>query len=318
MTNQEFPSSDADYAKLEKLVAKIQQDLAPTSIVEHNVKLMGKSGHRRQIDVLVRDRIGQYEILIVIDCKDYKSPVDIKGVEEFAGLYEDVGAQKGVLVCPSGFTKAAKARAQQLQIDLYSPIDTDPHKWQARVRIPATCRLRSAAMSFGVSTRGDDFRLKQDFFRSHMVFDLTETPVGFLASKAIDRWNSGDIQLGVGRHEKVDVFGAEVLIDNGMGLRCPVTLWADIEVSEKLYFGQYMLEKFSGFKDEIGDRIIANAFEVGLLSAAEVLERWKVLDRIEDAPVRPVIAFVGFMEWPTDLTLMADTKPAFVENAVLA
>ena len=80
MATAEFPKDEADYKKLEKLVAKIQQDLAPRSTVSHNVKLQGKSGAQRQIDVLVEDKIGQYQIKIVIDCKDYKTPVDIKDV----------------------------------------------------------------------------------------------------------------------------------------------------------------------------------------------------------------------------------------------
>lgn len=53
-----FPKDEADYKKLEKLVAKIQQDLAPRSRVSHNVRLKGKSGAQRQIDVLVEDRVG--------------------------------------------------------------------------------------------------------------------------------------------------------------------------------------------------------------------------------------------------------------------
>ncbi|MGT2440881.1 restriction endonuclease [Bradyrhizobium betae] len=159
-----FPKDDADYKKLEKLVAKIQQDLAPQSKVSHNVRLKGKSGAQRQIDVLVEDRIGQYDIRIVLDCKDYKTPVDIKDVEECAGLFEDVSAQRGVIVCPAGFTKNAKARAQQLQIDLYSPIDTDPHKWQARIKIPAICDFRQARMSFGWEMSAPaPFALREDF-----------------------------------------------------------------------------------------------------------------------------------------------------------
>lgn len=67
----QFPKDDADY-KLEKLVAKIQQDLAPHSKVTHNVRITGKSGAQRQIDVLVEDKVGQYDVRIVLDCKDYK------------------------------------------------------------------------------------------------------------------------------------------------------------------------------------------------------------------------------------------------------
>ena len=110
-----------------------------------------QSKRKRQIDVLIKQNIGQYEIQIIIDCKDYARPVDVKGVEEFYGLLTDVGAQKGVIVCPSGFSKAARMRAEGWQIDLYSPVDTDPHKWQANLRIPAICDFRAAGMSFGIN-----------------------------------------------------------------------------------------------------------------------------------------------------------------------
>jgi hypothetical protein len=63
---------------LEILVAKIQKLLAPNAEVLHDVKLRGRKSNRmRQIDVLVRDRVGQYEILIIIDCKDYQRPVSV-------------------------------------------------------------------------------------------------------------------------------------------------------------------------------------------------------------------------------------------------
>ena len=88
----------AEYRELEQLVARIQRQLAPKSKVIHNAKLLGRKTQRmRQIDVLVQDKVAQFDINIVIDCKDYKNPVDVKGVEEFYGLLDDVGAQKGVL-----------------------------------------------------------------------------------------------------------------------------------------------------------------------------------------------------------------------------
>jgi hypothetical protein len=72
----------AEYQDLEKLVAAIQKQLAPASDVQHNVRLDGRrSGVNRQIDVLVSQKVGQYDIRIIIDCKDHKQPVDVKGVE---------------------------------------------------------------------------------------------------------------------------------------------------------------------------------------------------------------------------------------------
>lgn len=90
----------------------------PDATVEHNVKLPGRHSKRDpQIDVLVRQQIGQHQMIIVLGCKDYAEPVDVKGVEEFHGL-SMTSAHKGALVSPKGFTKAAKERAAGMQIHL--------------------------------------------------------------------------------------------------------------------------------------------------------------------------------------------------------
>ena len=165
--------------QLELLVAKIQQTLAPNANVVHNAQMPGRKSKRsRHVDVSVRQQIGQYEILIVIDCKDYARPVDVKGVEEFHGLVDDVGAHRGVLVCPSGFTRSAKERALGFQINLYSPVDTDPHKWQVKATAPAICDFRSAAIGFGFSN--DDpmpFRIPNNFFSILTVYDSQRNPM---------------------------------------------------------------------------------------------------------------------------------------------
>ena len=188
-------------------VAEIQQQLAPTADVLHNVFLDGRSsGVKRQIDVLVRENIGQYEINIIIDCKDYSTPVDVKGVEEFDGLLRDVGAQKGVLVCPRGFTSTAKKRAEGLQIDLYSPIDTDAHKWQARVTIPALCDFRNARVDFGLRFSAPyPFRMPYDFYSDCMIFDKTSKEAGhvfrFQAGRGSDLMPATFCGVPVGRDE---------------------------------------------------------------------------------------------------------------------
>ena len=104
-----------NYRELEILVAKIQKQLAPDAEVLHNVKLDGRlSRTRRQIDVLVRQRIGQYEMAIVLECKDSARPIDVKGVEEFSGLVEDVGAQKRVCSCAREDLPQPQKRALQI------------------------------------------------------------------------------------------------------------------------------------------------------------------------------------------------------------
>ena len=72
------------WKEFEKPVARVQADLAGNGVVTHNDKIIGNiTGVERQIDVSIRGRIGQYDTLIVIECKDLGRPLDVKDVEEF-------------------------------------------------------------------------------------------------------------------------------------------------------------------------------------------------------------------------------------------
>jgi hypothetical protein len=292
-------SNMAKYRELEQLVARIQQQLAPRSKVIHNAKLLGRlTGRMRQIDVLLEHTVGQFKIEIVIDCKDYKKPLDVKGVEEFYGLLDDVGAQKGVLVCPKGFTKVAKIRAEKLQIDLYSPVDTDPHKWQVRVTIPALCDFRRAAISFGVMFSSPvPMRVLPDFFNNDVFSKRSRLKLGTITGCAVDRWNSGGFPTDVGTHENLPIFDEEITTDNGYGMQVPMHLYVGLNVTRELYFGQQPITKFSGFKDEIRGNVIANAFQFGLLDPEEVEASWKKIASEAEAPIRPVIFMIGLVGW---------------------
>jgi hypothetical protein len=300
----------SDYKELEKLVARIQQQLAPRSEVIHNTKLVGRRTQRmRQIDVLVKDKVAQFDINIVIDCKDYKYPVDVKGVEEFSGLLVDVGAQKGVLVCPKGFTDTAKVRAEGLQIDLYSPVDTDPHKWQVKVAIPALCDFRSAAISFGISFSAPlPLRIMPNFFNNPVFSKRTGDKLGTIAGCAVDRWNSGGFPTEVGVHENLPIFDEVVTSDNGYGLQAPMDLYVGLHVTRELYFGQQPITKISGFKDEIKGGVIANAFQVGMLDPEEVEKSWTKINDEAEAPIRPVVRMTGLVGWvePASERIMSD------------
>jgi hypothetical protein len=240
-------------------------------------------------------------VRIVLDCKDYKHPVDIKDVEECAGLFEDVSAMRGVIVCPAGFTKNAKARAQQLQIDLYSPVDTEPHKWQARLKVPAVCDFREARMSFGVATSAPlPFMLPNDFMTKSKVTDAESgEELGTILSIASAEWDAGRYPTDPGEHARIPILSRELKMENGYGMQIPVDLTVGLLVSKVLYFGQFPVTRLSGFHDRIGDGIITNAFEFGLLSIDEV-HKWRRLDDISEAPVKPVIIMSGLYGWSED------------------
>lgn len=290
----------SDSKDLEILVAQIQKQLSPTAEVLHNIKLPSRTtSATRQIDVLVRQKIGQYEMNIVIDSKDYKIPVDVKGVEEFHGLVTDVGANKGVLVCPAGFTKAAKERAEGLLIELYRPIDTGEHKWKVEVKAPAVCDFRAASISFGIRhTDPVAFSIPMNFFEVLKVESADGTQLGTALNAAIRRWNEGGFPIEEGEHENIDLFpGGMVKVDNGYGQLTWVQIYVGIRVSRQLFFGQVPISKISGFVDERTNLLHTNGFLVDVVSPEVVFEKWQKVTSDEQLPGKPVLKFKGLVAW---------------------
>lgn len=289
-----------DHRDLEILVAKIQEQLAPDAEVVHDAKLKGGQSKRsRQIDVLVRQKIGQYEMLIVLECKDYARPVDVKGVGQFYELMTDVGAHKGALVCPKGFTEAAKERASGWQIDLYSPVDTDAHKWQVRVTAPVVCDFRSAALSFCISSSAPKpFRLPCDFWSSVVALSEAGTALGTPSEAAIKKWNDGIYPDEPGEHRDLPIFETvQVLIDNGYGDLIPVNLTVSLFVERQLYYGQLPITRISGFSDELSGGVITNAFTTGIFDPDEVTRSWLPIGLEAELPVRPLFGLGGRVCW---------------------
>ena len=109
----------------ERLVAfKESQAANPTLTVHPNVKLLGHlSGVERQIDVLIDHRLcDDRSKRVIVDAKLRAKPLDVKDVEEFEGMMKDVRADRGILVCPNGFSGAASRRAQKaINIKLLHP-----------------------------------------------------------------------------------------------------------------------------------------------------------------------------------------------------
>ena len=288
-----------EWQQLELLVAAIQRQLAPDAKVTHNAKLPGLlSETTRQIDVLVEQSIGQYSMRIALDCKDYRTPVDVKGVEEFHGLVQDVGVHKGALVCPAGFTKSAKKRAKKLQIDLYSPADTDPHKWQVSLALPVVCDFRATRIGFGISVSAPvPFTLPQHFFELP-AFSANDQPLGTIYDIATRQWNEGAFPFDPGEHEDVELLPNTVTkVDNGHGLLVRVDLTVSLSVTRQRYVGHVPVEQLRGLKDEQTGLVITNAFRLKALDPVVVQNQWKKIADSEEPPFAPVFSVLGLHSW---------------------
>ncbi len=285
------PNSKVHWREFEKLVATLQQKFAPDAKVSTNVKLLGKRTNiERQIDILVEQTVGQYSIRIVIDCKDYTDPVDVKDVEAFMGMVEDVGANKGALVSASGFTSTAKKRARDAGIDLYRLLDTESVKWSFYVSIPSVMRdVFIESFNFKFTSTGG-FRLGNCDFRRMVLFRRDGTPIDRLHNLVLDRWEKNAIPGDKGEHGDIPLYEGETFVKTGTEL-FKTTVFVNASVGEKLYFGQLPLSEVKGFSDEVSGDFLTSGFTTGPMNPYKMEKDWEQIASMEQLAVKPIIVW---------------------------
>jgi len=101
-----------EWKKFEKEVFNILQRYYPDANIFYDVKRFGRfSLTYRQIDILITSIVAGNIVDIVVDTKYYKKKIDVKIVEEFIGMLDDLDCHKGILITNIGFTNAAMNRA---------------------------------------------------------------------------------------------------------------------------------------------------------------------------------------------------------------
>lgn len=97
----------------------------PEANITFDAKRTGRySKKERQIDILVEDTIADYPVTLVVDAKYYGRKIDVKNVESFISMIEDLDAHQGLMITSKGFTRAAINRAyygpKKLELDIIS------------------------------------------------------------------------------------------------------------------------------------------------------------------------------------------------------
>ncbi|MEC4049197.1 restriction endonuclease [Flavobacterium sp. SUN046] len=109
-----------DWKKYEAEIFENFKTAYPNAKIKFNQKIIGRySKVERQIDVLIEERIAGKKIRLVIDGKYYSKNVDVKDVESFISMVEDIDAAQGILITSKGYSEAAINRAY------YGPIDIE-------------------------------------------------------------------------------------------------------------------------------------------------------------------------------------------------
>jgi len=104
-------------------------------IVEHNITLTGKSGRKRQVDVLITQRNKLHTYTTIVECKKWKDKVDGDVLDVIYAKMEDLNASKGVVFTTSGYEKGAEQYASSKNIDIFCVRDLRPHEWGSAGKI---------------------------------------------------------------------------------------------------------------------------------------------------------------------------------------
>jgi hypothetical protein len=110
----------ADWREYEEYIFGTFRKKFPGTDLQRDGRLPGQfSGVDRQIDIVIRGQLTGEHLLAIVDCKCFNTKVDVKDVEGFLGLAEDVRANLGIMITTQGYTEAAKRRANVRDIRLH-------------------------------------------------------------------------------------------------------------------------------------------------------------------------------------------------------
>lgn len=292
------------WKRFEKLVQKVQEELAPNAKVILDDRLKGNiTGVSRQVDITVTQKLGQYNILIVIDCKDLAVPVDVKHLEEFIGLVQDIGANKGVIVSAKGFTRAAKTRGSQAGLNLYRLVDTEKHDWQVMASIPVVCEM-SGPKKYSISFSGKTnryFKIPLEKPGKITIYNEENRELGTIEHLLEKNWNDEKYPDEPGKYEGID------LIDGTTKFKFEnhyfkVDIKINLLVERRIYFGNLPIENLRGFRNELTGKTITRGFTTGVFSWDEVQKHWKRITSIDELAVEPILIFKALDVFPIQNT----------------
>jgi hypothetical protein len=108
-----------DWKEYEVFVFEAIKSAFPNAEYEYNSKRLGRySKGLRQCDVIIKEHIQQEEHITLVDAKYYDGKLDVKDVEMFISMSKDVGASRGIIVSPFGYSELAYNRAENDESDI--------------------------------------------------------------------------------------------------------------------------------------------------------------------------------------------------------
>lgn len=117
-----------DWQEFEKFVQRLYKE-DPNLIVEHNVMLVGNSGAKYQIDVLITHNSKSITNKTIVECKRWKKKVNRQVVNVLYAAMEDLNATHGIIFTTEGYESGAKKYAKSKNIEIFKIRELKPEEW---------------------------------------------------------------------------------------------------------------------------------------------------------------------------------------------
>jgi len=109
-----------NWKKYEKEIFEIFRNEYPDAEITLDAKIVGRYSKRsRQIDILIEQYVAGNRLRIAIDAKFFNKKIDVKTVENYISMLNDIEAHKGLLITNVGYSQTALNRAY------YDPTDIE-------------------------------------------------------------------------------------------------------------------------------------------------------------------------------------------------
>ncbi|WP_454296809.1 restriction endonuclease [Salana multivorans] len=112
----------------QRIVYLIQEHLVQGGTVTESAMLVDSStGREREVDILIAGEILglSRRVMVGVECRDHKRPQGVEWVEQAHAKREHLPLDVLILASSSGFTKAARIKAQHHNITLWEPTRPD-------------------------------------------------------------------------------------------------------------------------------------------------------------------------------------------------
>jgi hypothetical protein len=147
--DEELYAASIDY---ELLTKQIYEDIlklgGPEPIdVLHDRSITGRSGVGHQVDVHWKFKQAGIFHTVLIECKNYATPVTLERIRSFYAVLHDIGNCKGLMVTRTGFQSGVAKFAEFYGIDLKLLRKSTANDWKGRIKDITVIMTAKSAVS---------------------------------------------------------------------------------------------------------------------------------------------------------------------------